>query len=178
MEWTSHWGANIICVTHCVKLFATMHLYGYKNVVPKQQQCDPNSNVCTIILYRFVVPPHQCVWYCGQSNTQLRLQPQPDHTSPLLPAPLPSLASLVTNECLYKAAGRLGHMPPCSPTMWNYTAHCTGMICTLQLSLGGSARSKPPPTQCARQSLPLKRGFLGWDTSQVWNQTPLRCPFQ
>ena len=26
-------------------------------------------------------------------------------------------------------------MLPCSPTMWNYTAQCPGLICTLQLSL-------------------------------------------
>ena len=66
-------------------------------------------------------------------------------------------------------------MPP-SPQL-NYVVELHH--CTFALSLHGSAAtSKPPPTQCVRQSLPLKRGFLGWDTSQVWNQTPLRCPLQ
>ena len=156
-----------ICVTH-------MHIYGYKNVVPKQQQCDPKANVCTIIWYH-LWSHHTNVCDIVAKATQLRLQPPPDHTSPL-----PSLASLVTNECLYKAAGRLGHMPPCSTsTMWNYTVHSRQVRFAPCSSLfrGHSARSKPPPTQCARQSLPLKRGFLGWDTSQVWNQTPVCCPF-
>ena len=123
-------------------------------------------SVYTIIWNDFVVRPHQCVWCCGPTLTPAPLTP--DHTSPL-----PSLASLVTNECLYKAAASstICRLP------LNYVVELH--YCTFALSLHGSAAtSKPPPTQCVRQSLPLKRGFLGWDTSQVWNQTPLRCPFQ
>ena len=78
---------------------------------------SPNNNNVTqtpmyVQVYGIVLRSHHTnVCDIMAKATQLHLQPPPDYTSPL-----PSLASLVTNECLYKAAHRLRHMPPCFQT--------------------------------------------------------------
>ena len=140
------------------------------NVCPSMAWYCGQTNTPTVCIHNHME------WFCGPTTPMCVMLWSNPHTCPSNPRPYftpPLVSSLVTNECLYKAAASsaICRLP------LNYVVELH--YCTFALSLHGSAAtSKPPPTQCVRQSLPLKRGFLGWDTSQVWNQTPLRCPFQ
>ena len=107
-------------------------------------------SVYTIIWNDFVVRPHQCVWCCGPTLTAAPLTP--DHTSPL-----PSLASLVTNECLYKAAASstICRLPPNSTMWWNSTAHLLSLyMAVLQ------HQNLPQHNVCASHS-PWRGDFWG-----------------